>query len=334
VSDGRWINLTDPDQEELQAVVPQRLHSLALAALYRPERYNDEVFPNLENHESPETSKYLYGELAYPVFNAKTQDIGTVSIRVVINFNRMITVLRFPENVETDLSTSFAMPDLSELSESASALDSGSAMWLLLDRVSDEIHTFGLEAEARAEDLESLLHSGGVPPKDCRLQLAHLRNQFLQLVTIIRPTLSVTAGIIADELDLEEGDQELFTRDTEIRLISVRNRLQHSLNQANQWIENLRTMHDILNDYLNREQANASNRLTAMASIMLLPTFLVGLYGMNIDSEYFPEFGWLNGYLLAWILIVVITVVQVAVFRRKGWLSQRRPTGASREVAG
>ncbi len=334
MSDGRWINLTDPGPEELQAVLPSRLHSLALEGLHRVERYNDEVFPNLEKHESDETSKYLYGELAYPIFAPETQNIGTVSIRIVIDFNRMVTVLRPPENNEVNLPKSFTMPDLSDVSESASTLDSGSAMWLLLDRVSNEIHTFGLEAEVRAEDLESLLHSGDTPPVDCRLQLAHLRNQFLQLVTIIRPTLSVTEEIIADELDLEEGDQELFTRDTEIRLISVRNRLQHALNQANHWIENLRTMHDILTDYLNREQAKAGNRLAAMASIMLLPTFLVGLYGMNIDSGYFPEFGWLNGYLLAWILIVAITAVQVVVFRRKGWLWERRTTGTPREVAG
>jgi magnesium transporter len=82
-------------------------------------------------------------------------------------------------------------------------------------------------------------------------------------------------------------------------------------------------MQDSLSDYLNREQTRSGNRLAAMASIMLLPTFLVGLYGMNIDSSYFPEFGWLNGYLLAWILIVVITVIQVVVFRRMGWLSRR-----------
>ena len=334
MSDGRWINLTGPDREELQAVLPPRLHPLALEGLHRAERYNDEVFPNLEKHESDETSKYLYGELAYPIFDPRTLNIGTVSIRIVIDFNRMITVLRYPEDDEANLPDKFTMPDLSDVSESAATLDSGSAMWLLLDMVSDEIHTFGLEAEARAEDLESLLHSGDTPPADCRLQLAHLRNQFLQLVTIIRPTLSVTEEIIADDLDLDEGDQELFTRDTEIRLISVRNSLQHALNQANHWIENLRTMHDILTDYLNREQAKAGNRLAAMASIMLLPTFLVGLYGMNIDSGYFPEFGWLNGYLLAWILIVAITAVQVVVFRRKGWLWERRTTGTPRDVAG
>ena len=77
---------------------------------------------------------------------------------------------------------------------------------------------------------------------------------------------------------------------------------------------------DNLSNYLERKQAQAGNRLGAIASIMLLPTFVVGLYGMNIDPEYFPEFGWLNGYLMAWLMILLITVVQYTFFRRKGWL--------------
>ena len=54
MSDGRWINLTDPGREELQAVLPSRLHPLALEGLHRAERYNDEVFPNLEKHHFTE----------------------------------------------------------------------------------------------------------------------------------------------------------------------------------------------------------------------------------------------------------------------------------------
>jgi Mg2+ and Co2+ transporter CorA len=41
---------------------------------------------------------------------------------------------------------------------------------------------------------------------------------------------------------------------------------------------------------------------------------------MNIDSTYFPEFGWLNGYLFSWSAIALITVIQVAIFRKKGWI--------------
>ena len=79
-------------------------------------------------------------------------------------------------------------------------------------------------------------------------------------------------------------------------------------------------LQDNLSDYLNREQSRAGNRLTAMASIMLLPTFLVGFYGMEFNENYFPEFKWINGYLFAWSAITLITVVQTAIFWKKGWL--------------
>ena len=314
-----WTHLHAPGIGELASVLPTRLHPLAAERLEERDEFADETFPCLEDHSSDSTDNYLFGELAFPVFDPATTSVGTLSIRVVVDFDRMVTVLRPPENLPPGIT----VPDLIDLPLQAVGMDTGACMWLLLDRVADEIQKLVLETETRAEDVEYPLNHDREPPTDCRRQLAQLRNQFLQLGTIIRPTLSVVKEIIDDELDLTNEGQELFTRDTEIRLISVRNTLTHSLNQVTYWTENLRTMQDSLSDYLNREQTRSGNRLAAMASIMLLPTFLVGLYGMNIDAGYFPEFGWLNGYLLAWILIVVITVIQVVVFRRMGWLSRR-----------
>ena len=314
-----WTHLHAPGIGELASVLPTRLHPLAAERLEERDEFADETFPCLEDHSSDSTDNYLFGELAFPVFDPATTSVGTLSIRVVVDFDRMVTVLRPPENLPPGIT----VPDLIDLPLQAVGMDTGACMWLLLNRVADEIHRLVLDAETRAEDVEYPLNHDKEPPTDCRKQLAQLRNQFLQLGTIIRPTLSVVEEIIADELDLTNEGQELFTRDTEIRLIAVRNTLTHSLNQVTYWTENLRTMQDSLSDYLNREQAKSGNRLAAMASIMLLPTFLVGLYGMNIDAGYFPEFGWLNGYLLAWILIVVITAIQVVVFRRMGWLSRR-----------
>ncbi len=314
-----WTHLLAPGNEELVSVLPIRLHPLATERLQENEGFTDEAFPCLEDHSSDSTDNYLFGELAFPVFDPATTSVGTLSIRMIVNFDRMVTVLRLPQ----DLPLGVTEPDLTDLPLQAEGMDTGACMWLLLDRVADEIQKLVLETETRAEDVEYPLNHDKEPPPDCRKQLAQLRNQFLQLGTIIRPTLTVVKDIIDDELDLTNEGQELFTRDTEIRLISVRNTLTHSLNQVTYWTENLRTMQDSLSDYLNREQTKSGNRLAAMASIMLLPTFLVGLYGMNIDSSYFPEFGWLNGYLLAWILIVVITAIQIVVFRRMGWLSRR-----------
>ena len=75
-----------------------------------------------------------------------------------------------------------------------------------------------------------------------------------------------------------------------------------------------------LSSYLDRKQAQAGNRLGAIASIMLLPTIVVGLCGMNTDSDYFPEFCWLNSYSLAWLMIVAITTVNLSLLHRKGLL--------------
>jgi magnesium transporter len=60
-------------------------------------------------------------------------------------------------------------------------------------------------------------------------------------------------------------------------------------------------------------------RLTAIASILLLPTFIVGLYGQNFQ-HHFPEIHWQWGYPFSWALIVVTTLFQVWFFRRKRWL--------------
>ena len=54
-------------------------------------------------------------------------------------------------------------------------------------------------------------------------------------------------------------------------------------------------------DYLQSKIANDQNevtkKLTVIASVLLLPTFIVGLYRQNF-KHHFPELGWQWGY--AW----------------------------------
>jgi magnesium transporter len=59
-------------------------------------------------------------------------------------------------------------------------------------------------------------------------------------------------------------------------------------------------------------------RLTVIASLILLPTFIVGLYGQNF--VHMPELRWHYGYGYSWGLILVTTVLQLIWFRRKRWL--------------
>jgi magnesium transporter len=74
-------------------------------------------------------------------------------------------------------------------------------------------------------------------------------------------------------------------------------------------------------DYSQAKIANDQNEvmkvLTVIASIVLLPTFIVGVYGQNFD--HMPELHWRFGYAYSWGLIAVLTLVQLWFFRRKRW---------------
>ena len=317
MSDLTWNDLTDPTGDQLQSALPGDLHPIADNRLRLIRGFSEEVFPRLESHDS-----YLFGELAYPMYDADVDEIGTVGIRVIIDFDRFISVIQTP----TDQPSAIPMPNLSTVVGQASSrqLLSGDCIWLLLEYITAQIDRLVDDAHERTNELEYLLNHDHEPPLDCRQQIARLRNIYLQLETIITPTLSVAEKIIDDRLDLKktvDGRKvEIFPRSTEIYLIDVAERLRHTRSRTQYGRDMMNVLTDNLSSFLERKQAQAGNRLGAIASIMLLPTFVVGLYGMNIDPEYFPEFGWLNGYLVAWLMIMAITVVQITFFRRKGWL--------------
>lgn len=77
----------------------------------------------------------------------------------------------------------------------------------------------------------------------------------------------------------------------------------------------------LLNTYisLTSQRTNEVVRVLTVFSVFFMPlTFIVGIYGMNF--KYMPELSWPFGYPLLILLMVVLTVVIYAWFKRKGWL--------------
>ncbi len=58
--------------------------------------------------------------------------------------------------------------------------------------------------------------------------------------------------------------------------------------------------------------------LTAWAGIVLVPTLIAGIYGMNF--RHMPELGWLFGYPFALGLMLLSAVVLYHAFKRRDWL--------------
>ncbi|MBT4824461.1 magnesium/cobalt transporter CorA [Candidatus Woesearchaeota archaeon] len=78
---------------------------------------------------------------------------------------------------------------------------------------------------------------------------------------------------------------------------------------------------EIVNTHLNA-MSNELNKVmksfTIMATLIMLPTLITGLYGMNF--QFMPELQWQYGYIFALGLMLVSIMIMLLFFKKKKWL--------------
>jgi len=83
------------------------------------------------------------------------------------------------------------------------------------------------------------------------------------------------------------------------------------------------SMLDIYLSSISNHMNDIMRVLTVIATIFIPLTFIVGVYGMNFDRNAgplsMPELGWPYGYLLVWLGMIVIAILMLLFFRRRGW---------------
>jgi magnesium transporter len=96
-------------------------------------------------------------------------------------------------------------------------------------------------------------------------------------------------------------------------------------NDVIQLIDVESTYRDILTGSLDIYLSSVSNNLntvmkkmTAMASFILIPTLISGIYGMNF--QWMPELYWKYGYFFSLGLMVFSVLLMYTYFKRKGWI--------------
>jgi magnesium transporter len=149
-----------------------------------------------------------------------------------------------------------------------------------------------------------------------RERLSLLPHELLHIGRTLSPTRDAVHSVVDGRIEF--SGEEIFTHDVELSFGAAYDKLLRAL-------EGLELSRDLVagvRDYHQAKIANDQNdvmkRLTAIASILLLPTLIVGLYGQNFD--HMPELHWSWGYYYSLGLIAVSTVVQLAYFRWKKWL--------------
>jgi magnesium transporter len=301
-----WVDLLDPNREELEKHLPKKLHESAIEQLLTPAEHDDEPRPTLHAH-----GDYVFGVFLVAVAVADEDRVFYQEIDIVLTADFLLTVRKTPPGEEPyDIDRVRAICPEGEEPEAGMILyhlvDDVAERYLdLIDAVNDEI-----------DELED--HVEAWPNEKVRQRLSDLRHDLLHIRRTLSPTRDAVRRIVDGRLELEEG-AEAFPREVELHFADAYDKLLRS----SEGLELSRDLVASARDYHQAKVANDQNevvkRLTAIASILLVPTFIVGLYGQNFIRSM-PELRWGFGYWWSWGWIIVTTVAQVIYFRRKGWI--------------
>jgi len=147
------------------------------------------------------------------------------------------------------------------------------------------------------------------------MRISDLRHELLHG----RRTVSATRAAIRRVLDgrIEVGEHALFPPAVERLFAETYDtlvRVTEELDIARDLLAGVRDHHQ---SKVTEGQGDVAKKLTIIASLVLVPTLIVGYYGQNFESA-FDEAYWSVGVSTG--LIVVTTLVQLAIYRWRRWI--------------
>jgi magnesium transporter len=150
-----------------------------------------------------------------------------------------------------------------------------------------------------------------------RARISELRHGLLHIRRTLAPTRDAVRRVVDDVVEVEAGE-EVFPHDVEVAFNSAYDKLLRAVDGLELSRDLLAGVRDFSQSKIANDQNEVMKRLTMVASLLLLPTFIVGLYGQNF--VHIPELHWHWGYWWAWGWIVATTIGQLGFFRWKHWL--------------
>ncbi len=150
-----------------------------------------------------------------------------------------------------------------------------------------------------------------------RGRISDLRHDLLHVRRTLAPTRDAVRSIVDRRIDVGEGP-ELLPREIELNFSDAYDKLLRAVDGLDLSRDLLASARDYSQAKIANDQNEVVKRLTVIASILLVPTFIVGLYGQNF--HHIPELGWSFGYWWSWGWIVFTTALQLAFFRWLGWI--------------
>ena len=298
-----WIDLLDPSADELRAKAPRELEEPAIELMLRRPKHEDEPRPTMQSH-----GDYVFGIFLSAEYVEAKREIFYPEIDIVITHETIMTVRKTPEHCP-----SF---DIEPVKQAVKPDDQpGMIAYRIVDEIAEQYLDLIDELDEKIDDLEDLVEVQSA--EQTRTRISELRHGMLHIRRTLAPMRDAVRRVIDDVVEVEEGDA-VFPKDVEVAFNSAYDKLMRAMDGLDLTRDLLASVRDYHQSKIANDQNEVMKRLTVIASILLVPTFIVGLYGQNFVN--IPELHWHWGYWFAWGLIVGTTILQLAFFRWKDWL--------------
>jgi magnesium transporter len=289
-----WIGIHEPEAGDLDRLAELfGLHELAVE-----DAQNAHQRPKIEDYDEA-----FFIVLRTAHYHEDREEVHFGEIHLFAGSGYVITVRHGPgSELASARQRLEARPDLL-------GLGAASAVWAVLDKVVDDYIPVANAIEDDIEEVETDVFDDDVPAPTARIY--NLKREVVEFHRAVWPLLRPLE-------DLEQGRYERVPDE-------LRSYFRDVADHARRVDEQVMSQRELLNSVLQANLALVSvnqnvvvKKISAVAGIIAVPTFIASVYGMNFDNM--PELHWHLGYALALGLMAVCVLALVAFFRRIDWL--------------
>jgi magnesium transporter len=300
--DAVWVDLFNPSAAEDKAV--EKLAGIAV--------------PTREDMQEIEISSRLYMEngarymTATLMCHSDTDMPRTTAVTFILTGHRLVTV-RYDQPkpfsaVETKLARSCAAGLTGEM-VLMELLDA------VIDRCADILEKVGADVDQVSHDIfepESQRH--GQAKQYSQILIAIGRKG--DLTSKVRESLVSIGRLVTFLSAVVEGVK--WSKDMREQLKTMQRDVASLTDHASYLSGKITFVLDAMLGVVNLEQNNIIKLFSVMAVVLMPPTLIASIYGMNF--KVMPELEWSHGYPMALIMMVAAAILPYYLFKLKKWL--------------
>lgn len=289
-----WLDVCDPSEEDYSLLAERfGLHPMVIEDIKA-----NEGRPKLHD----------YGEYLFIVCHALRSERGdnfslqVEEIDILVGADYVVTIHETPLSPLNDLHARWLRsPDLMKTG-------AGYLLYEVLDEVLDDYFPLLDEMDERIDEFETRLFQEF--EENLSADIFALKRHLVQIRRIAGPTRDLVNVLLRHDAD-SGGKHFAYFQDLYDHTARI--------------VDNVDTFRELLGGALDAYLALASNRmnavmktLTSASIILLIPTLIAGIYGMNF--EWMPELHDRYGYPMALGAMLLVMLGLYAMFKRKNWL--------------